>query len=49
MNGRLVASMPLVYNGNRIEDFWFEFKDGKVIDFDAKMGKRCIRKSFECR
>ena len=39
VNGRLVASMPLVYNGNRIEDFWFEFKDGKVIDFDAKMGK----------
>ena len=28
-----------MYNGNRIEDFWFEFKDGKVIDFDAKMGK----------
>ena len=31
--------MPLFYNGNRIEDFWFIFKDGKVIDFDAKIGK----------
>ncbi|MGI6594977.1 MAG: aminopeptidase [Christensenellales bacterium] len=38
-NGKVVASMPLFYNGNRIEDFWFIFKDGKVIDFDAKIGK----------
>lgn len=39
VNGRLVASMPLVHHGNLIEDFWFEFKDGKIIDFDAKKGK----------
>ena len=43
VNGRLVASMPLIYGGNRIEDFWFEFKNGKVVDFDAKMGKEVLK------
>ena len=42
-NGKLVASMPLCYNGNLIEDFWFEFKDGKVTDFGAKTGKDILQ------
>ena len=42
-HGRLVASMPLVHNGAMIEDFWFEFKDGKVVDFDAKKGKKVLQ------
>lgn len=39
VDGRLVASMPLIHSGSRVNDFWFEFKDGKVVDFDAKEGK----------
>ena len=42
VNGRLVASMPLIHGGNRIDGFWFEFKDGKVIDFDAREGKEVL-------
>ena len=42
-NGKLVASMPLVHNGSMIEDFWFEFKDGKVVDYDARVGKDVIQ------
>jgi len=37
--GIVYSSKPLVYNGYIIEDFWIKFKDGKVIDFDAKKGK----------
>ena len=36
IQGKLVASMPLSHQGTLIKDFWFQFKDGKVIDFDAK-------------
>ena len=43
VNGRLVASMPLVYNGNIVKDFWFEFKEGKVVDFDASQGKEILK------
>jgi aminopeptidase len=35
VNGRIVSSYPLRHNGVLIKDFWFEFKDGKVIDYGA--------------
>lgn len=37
-NGKIYSSIPLNYNGNLIEDFWFEFKDGLVVDFGASSG-----------
>ncbi|MDD4839357.1 MAG: aminopeptidase [Clostridia bacterium] len=37
-NGKVVASMPLFYNGNRIEDFGFTFENGKVVDYYAQTG-----------
>ena len=37
--GKVVASKPLSYNGQLIENFWFEFKDGKVVNYDAEKGK----------
>lgn len=43
IDGKLYASLPLVYNGNLIEDFWFEFKDGRVVDFDARTGKEVLQ------
>ena len=39
VQGKVVASKPLNYNGNMINGFWMEFKDGKVVDFDAEEGK----------
>ncbi|MGB0175273.1 MAG: aminopeptidase, partial [Acholeplasmataceae bacterium] len=42
VKGRVVASKPLSYQGKIVKDFWFEFKDGKVVDFDAKEGKDVI-------
>lgn len=39
VNGKLYSALPLAYNGAIVKDFWFEFKDGKVIDYDAKEGK----------
>lgn len=42
-NGTLVASYPLCYNGSLIEDFKLEFKDGKVISFDARKGKDVLQ------
>lgn len=39
VNGKVVATKPLDYQGKLIEDFWLEFKDGKVIDYDAGKNK----------
>lgn len=40
--GKLVASMPLSYMGNLIEDFYIEYKDGKAVNWDAKKGKEVL-------
>ena len=46
-NGKLSSTMPLVYNGNVIKNLWFEFKDGKVVDFGADQGKEVMAKFLE--
>ena len=43
VNGKVVATLPLNYNGNLIEDFYFIFKDGKVVDYDAKKNKEILK------
>lgn len=43
VNGRVYSAKPLANAGNVIDDFWLEFKDGKVVDFDAKVGKEALK------
>lgn len=39
-NGIVYSSKPLYYNNARINDFYLEFKDGKVISCFAKEGQK---------
>lgn len=43
VNGRVYSSKMLIHNNKVIDDFWLEFKDGKVIDYDAKVGKELLK------
>ncbi|MBE3101787.1 MAG: aminopeptidase, partial [Firmicutes bacterium] len=43
VDGTVVSSMPLNYNGNLIEDFSITFKDGQIIDFQAKNGYETLK------
>jgi aminopeptidase len=45
VNGRVVASKPLSLNGNLVDGFWFELKDGKIVDLHADVGEEILRKS----
>ena len=45
--GRIVSSMPLNHNGNLIEDFWFQFKDGVVVDYGARQGLATLKELLE--
>ena len=36
VNGRVYATKPLSYQGKLIQDFYLDFKDGKVVAFSAK-------------
>ncbi len=42
VNGIVYGTKPYVFNGNLIKDFVVTFKDGKVVDFDAKEGKELL-------
>jgi len=47
VNGKVVATKPLNYQGKLIEDFYLEFKDGKVVNFDAKKEKDALKSLIE--
>ena len=47
VNGKVVATKPLNYQGVLIEDFYFVFKDGKVVDFNAKQGYDALKSLVE--
>lgn len=39
VNGVVYSTKPLNYGGKLIDDFKLTFKDGKVVDFEAKVGQ----------
>ena len=46
-DGRVVASMPLSYQGNLIEGFEMTFKDGRVESFKAEKGQDTLANIIE--
>ncbi|HNY84149.1 MAG TPA: aminopeptidase [Anaerolineaceae bacterium] len=42
VDGTLAATMPLAVRGQIVDKFHFTFKDGKVVDYDAKVGKAIL-------
>lgn len=42
--GKVVATKPLSYQGKLIENFWFEFKDGKVVKLGAEKNQDLLEK-----
>lgn len=47
VNGKVVSSKPLNYNGNLIENFSLTFKDGRVVDFTAEKGYENLKSMIE--
>ena len=47
VNGVVVSSKPLNYNGNLIEEFSLTFKNGRIVDFIAKKGQDILKSIIE--
>lgn len=47
VNGKVISSMPLNYNGNLIEKFGLTFKNGCIIDFFAEKGYEALKNLIE--
>ena len=45
--GIVYASKPLMYGGALVDNFWVKFKDGKVVDYDAEVGKEILKGIIE--
>ena len=43
-DGKVVATKPLSYQGNLIENFWMKFKDGKVVEVYAEKNQDLLEK-----
>lgn len=43
VNGTVVSSMPLNFNGNLIDNFSLIFKDGRIVDFTAEKGYEFLK------
>lgn len=41
--GTVYSSKPLIYGGAIVDKFYLKFKDGKVIDYDAEIGKNVLK------
>lgn len=41
-DGKVYSAMPLSYQGELIDEFWLEFKNGKVVNHGAKSGLRAL-------
>ena len=47
VDGIVYGTKPYVYNGSLIDEFVMTFKDGKVVDYDAKVGKDLLKSLLE--
>ena len=47
VNGTVVSSKPLNYNGNLIEKFSLTFKQGRIVDFKAEKGYDILKSIIE--
>ncbi len=46
VNGVVAAVRPLVYQGNLIENFRIEFRDGRVVKYSAERGEEHLKALF---
>jgi len=47
VEGRVVSSMPLNFNGSLIDGFELTFKEGMVVDFKAEVGYEQLKRLLE--
>lgn len=47
VNGTVASTKPLNYGGNLIDEFQLTFKEGKVVEYEAKQGEEVLTHLFE--
>ena len=42
VDGIVYSAMPLIHNGNKIDRFWLRFEAGRVVEYDAAIGRDAL-------
>ncbi|MDO4436553.1 MAG: aminopeptidase [Coriobacteriaceae bacterium] len=43
VDGIVYSALPLVRHGNKIDRFWLRFENGKVVEYDAEVGRDTLK------
>ncbi|QWT17542.1 aminopeptidase [Collinsella sp. zg1085] len=43
VDGVVYSALPLIHHGNKIDRFWLRFEQGRVVEFDAAVGKETLK------
>lgn len=46
-DGVVHSALPLIHAGQRVDDFWLRFEGGKVVEYDAAVGREVLRHIIE--
>ena len=47
VDGKIYSTKPLSFNGNLVDEFYIELKEGRIIHYDAKVGKEVLASIIE--
>lgn len=47
VDGIVYSTKPLVYAGSLIDNFWIKFENGKIVDYDAEIGRENLKNLVE--
>ena len=47
VDGIVYSALPLIHVGQIVKNFWFKFEKGKVVDYDAEIGKEVLTSIIE--
>ena len=47
VDGIVYSALPLVRHGNKIDRFWLRFENGRVVDYDAEIGRDTLTSILE--